>query len=262
MYNIVNYLGKDDALDTTTYKNFTHAVVMKLIEGLESKGHHVYMDNYYSSPTLFLDLDEKGFGACGTVSINRRGMPIEWQKKENRTSKSTKETVKASPPLKKGEIRMKKLNGNLKALQWKDKRIVTMISTIHDDSVIHKSRRRRLANGGQEEVMKPVMIEEYNRHMGGVDKADQLLSYYSFSHRTIKWWKRAAFHLIEVAVINSYILYKLSIQTGHHRALKEYIVELARQLVERGGHVASQSQLSVASPIRLIDRHFPSKIEE
>ena len=38
---------------------------------------------------------------------------------------------------------------------------------IQDDSIIHKSRRKRLANGGWEEVMKPVMTEEYNGHMGG-----------------------------------------------------------------------------------------------
>ena len=47
--------------------------------------------------------------------------------------------------------------------------------------------RRRLANGGQEKVMKPVMIEERNRHIGRADKANQMLSYYNFSHRTMKW---------------------------------------------------------------------------
>ena len=75
---------------------------------------------------------EKGFGACGTVLRNRTGMPKEWQKNK---SKSTKEvtTTNMSPPLKKGEIQIKIINGNLKALQWKDKRIVTMISTIHDE---------------------------------------------------------------------------------------------------------------------------------
>ena len=107
-----------------------------------------------------------------------------------------------------------------------------MISTIHDDTMINKTRRRRLANGGREEVMKPVMIEEYNRHMGGVDKADHMLSYYSFPLRTIKCWKRGAFHLIEVAIVNSYILYKLFNQNGHYLTQKEYIAELGKELRE------------------------------
>ena len=116
--------------------------------------------------------------------------------KQSKTCKSTKETVKTSPPLKKGEIRMKKFNST----KWKDKkRTVTMISMVQDDSIIHKGRRKQLANGGWEEVMKPVMTEEYNGHVGGTYKADQLLWYYSFSHKTIKWRKRVAFHFTEVA---------------------------------------------------------------
>ena len=38
-----------------------------------------------------------------------------------------------------------------------------------------------------EEVRKPVVVERYNEFMGGVDTGDQLLSYYGFSHRTLKW---------------------------------------------------------------------------
>ena len=33
---------------------------------------------------------------------------------------------------------------------------------------------------GIEEVQKPVMVEQYNTYMGGVDKSDQLLSYYGY----------------------------------------------------------------------------------
>ena len=64
-----------------------------------------------------------------------------------------------------------------------------------DDSMVTKRRRSRLAKDGIEDVQKPVMVEQYNTYMGGVDKADQLISYYGFSHRTVKWWRRAFFHL-------------------------------------------------------------------
>ena len=43
--------------------------------------------------------------------------------------------------------------------------------------------------------------------MGEVDEADQLISYYGFSHRTVKWWRRVLFHLLDVAVVNTYIIY-------------------------------------------------------
>ena len=71
------------------------------------------------------------------------------------------------------------------ALKWMDKRTVHMLSTICDDSVVTKQHCTRLAPDGSEEI-RPHAVEEYNRHMGGIDKSDQLLSYYGFGHRTVK----------------------------------------------------------------------------
>ena len=36
--------------------------------------------NFYSSPALFAELREQGFGACGTVRVNCRGLPPELKK--------------------------------------------------------------------------------------------------------------------------------------------------------------------------------------
>ena len=68
------YAGKDESLDCTG-RNHTHAVVMALVEKLSGRGHHIYTDNTYSSPALFAELREKSFCACGTVRVNRRGLP-------------------------------------------------------------------------------------------------------------------------------------------------------------------------------------------
>ena len=127
------------------------------------------MDNYYTSPALFQDLRRLGFGDCGTVRINRRGLPQAMKSK-----------------LQKGEIISEKVDDKMIALKWMDKRPVTMLTTVHDDSVVTKQRRTRAVPGGVEEIRKPVVIERYNEFMGGVDLTDQLLSYYGFSHRTLK----------------------------------------------------------------------------
>ena len=52
-------------------------VVLDLMEGFEEKGHKVYMDSFYSSPSLFLKLKDKNIGDSGTVNGNRKGMPQE-----------------------------------------------------------------------------------------------------------------------------------------------------------------------------------------
>ena len=246
------YTGRDEALNSTG-KNYTHAVVMALVEKLKGRGHHIYTDNFYSSPALFAELRKEGFGACGTVRVNRRGMPAE---------------MKTS--LSKGDVCSVSIDECMVALKWADKRQVPMLSTVHDDAMITKARRTRQAEGGREEVRKPVMVEEYNKYMGGVDKSDQLLSYYGFSHRTVKWWRRAFFHLIDLAVVNAYILYCDAPHSGRRFTHEQFRIELAKGLlmsvavntVEDMPRATGPAARSLPPPARLSERHFPGKLTD
>ena len=58
---------------------------------------------------------------------------------------------------------------------------------------------------------------------------DQLL-YYGFSHRSVKWWKRVFFHLIDVALVNSHILYKVATQSKITQL--DFRVSVAKSLIE------------------------------
>ncbi len=124
------------------------------------------------------------------------------------------------------------------ALKWKDMRNVVMLSTIHNHSTVPKRRRSRPAVGGTEEIQKPV------------DKGDQLMSYYGFSHRTVKWGRRALFHLLDNAIVNAWcILYHLSEQPGRKLAHKQFRIELASNclgvVTTRSTVLASVSALSL-----------------
>ena len=59
----------------------------------------------------------------------------------------------------------------------------------------------------KEDILKPELMYFYNKYMGGVDVNDQLLKYSAYSRRSLKWWK-VAFRLLNVALINAFILYK------------------------------------------------------
>ena len=50
-------------------KGLAHGVVLELVdaERVQDKGYVVVTDNFYSSPALFCDLQQRGFGACGTT---------------------------------------------------------------------------------------------------------------------------------------------------------------------------------------------------
>ena len=92
-------------------------------------------------------------------------------------------------------------------VQWHDKRIVSVLTTIYDDTPVPVQWRSGHAPNRQEVVEKPHAIVEYNKYKGGVDRGDQLLTYYGYPHRTRKWWRRAFFFLFDAAVVNSYIMY-------------------------------------------------------
>ena len=55
-----------------------------------------------------------------------------------------------------------------------------MLSTFHDDTFIEKGRRTRHVEDGVEVIQKPKVVEEYNLHMGRVDKGQSNNNYYIF----------------------------------------------------------------------------------
>jgi len=53
-------------------------------------------------------------------------------------------------------------------------------------------------------AIKPQLVTDYNYHMGYVDKGDRMANSYSISHRTLKWTKILFYHLLDLAILNSY----------------------------------------------------------
>lgn len=54
--------------------------------------------------------------------------------------------------------------------------------------------------------------------MGGVDRSDTMLSFYTAARKSAKWYKQMATHVIEEGVLNAYILYDKA--GGKKRALR------------------------------------------
>lgn len=54
----------------------------------------------------------------------------------------------------------------------------------------------------------PFVISEYNKYMGGVDLLDGLIGRYHIKMKTGKWTNRIFYHLIDVAMVNAYLLFK------------------------------------------------------
>jgi hypothetical protein len=83
--------------------------------------------------------------------------------------------------LKQGQSSFKR-KGDVFVQAWKDKRLVRMISTLHDSEHVHTGKKDQKTN---EEISKPNCVVQYN-HMKGTDREDQYLSYYSIVRKTVK----------------------------------------------------------------------------
>ena len=60
---------------------------------------------------------------------------------------------------------------------------------------------------GAHHKIKPAAVLDYKKYKTGVDRSDQMLSYYSFERKTIKWWEKLFFHLFDLVVVNAHILH-------------------------------------------------------
>ena len=126
--------------------------------------------------------------------------------------------------------------------------------------MIDNRRRTRAVDGEVEVVQKPKVIEDYNTHMGGVDKCDQLVLYYGYAHRSRKWWKKVFFHLLDVSIVNANILYNMIAekplpQLDFRLSLVAGLLDGHKRPVDRR-HIAPTTIL----PMRLSECGFPEPI--
>ncbi|KAM3922132.1 piggyBac transposable element-derived protein 4-like [Leptodactylus fuscus] len=213
----------------------TGKIVWDLLEPILYKGYHLYMDNIYTSVSLFNALRHCGTVACGIVSRNHQGLP-----QQLLTTK-----------LNRGEsIALRK--GDLLALKYADKVSIILLSTIHDEST---TKVRSTGQGAP--ALKPVCFRDYNKYMGGADKSDQILAFYQATRKSIAWYKKVAIHLMQIAVLNAYVVYKTADPGGPLSYLK-FQTELITQLVTIGYDV--EPVLADDTVLRLTGRHFMSKI--
>ena len=95
------------------------------------------------------------------------------------------------------------------ATRWRDKRIICFLSTI-DNGTEKTSVLRKSREGNGRLVDAPIVVKQYNEHMNGVDRHDQVRTEYSTYRKSIKWWQYIFWFLFDVSIANGYILMRES----------------------------------------------------
>jgi hypothetical protein len=266
LWNAYFYVGKnDDALHVDNDISITQETVMKLLQPLSGKNHQVYMDNYYSSIPLFNELMRMDIYATGTIRTNRKGL----DKRVTMTKKDEKELKK-----KPGTTRFSSC-GRLVYAAWFDKRAVHMLSTCHPpvgtDTVEHwyPAKRGELSTTPSGKNLKHISISPivlwYRKWMGAVDRFDQFRAYIKLEMKTSKFWHVMLWFILESALVNAYVLYKLTrqlanleIQYSHF----QFRVAVARALAQEweGMGCVFQPTKGVISPRTLLKTKPAKKV--
>ena len=173
-YDMTVYLARDRQR-TAQHLTATHARVSEVTKKIQGRGHKLYMDNYFSSPDLFVDFATKHIYCCGTVRPNRKGMPQDLGPKRM--------------TLQWGDLYVR-TRGDLIATLWRDKRDVRILTNMHDVPEEGNS----WDNNGK--AIKPQIVTVFNRHMGYVHKGDRMANSYSINRRTWKWTKKLFFRVL------------------------------------------------------------------
>jgi len=85
-----------------------------------------------------------------------------------------------------------------------------------------------------------IIVMDYNKYKTGVDRSDQMLSYYSFERKTIKWWKKLFFHLFDLGVVNAHILHnktskkKMSLEIFYEKVVKVLLASAGTEIQVQG----------------------------
>ena len=148
------------------------------------------MDNFYSSPYLFYDLKKIQTVAVGTFRTNRKGVP-----------KRIRDAVLKG----KGDSKVILYLNNISILKVFNRKAVTLMSTVYNSKNTDTGKKHFQT---KETIQKPLIMIKYNKYMGGVDANDQLLKYSHFSKRTIKWWKKVFFRMLNIFMVDAFILWK------------------------------------------------------
>jgi hypothetical protein len=58
------------------------------------------------------------------------------------------------------------------------------------------------------QAIRPHVVEDYNAHMGYVDKSDRMVNSYGTARRMCKWTKKPFFHLTDMTFLNAFLILK------------------------------------------------------
>ena len=183
--------------------------VMRLLKPYLKKGRNVTTDNYFISIKLATELQKYKTSLLGTVNRIRKEVPA--------VVKHMKEPLYSTTLHKSGDVTMT-------VYQGKTTKTVAILSTLHQSITIADNAKKT-----------PESVKAYNVTKYGVDIVDQMAKKYTIRPCTRRWPIRSLQNTLDLAAINTWIVYK----TKNNIPRRVFLQQLAQDL--SGSHINERS---------------------
>lgn len=206
-------------------------VVIRLSAKIPNDVNHIlYFDNFYTSLGLLTYLRSRGIYSLRTLRANR--VP---------NIKLSSDAELAKKKVERGYSEEYVANAfgiDISNVLWQDNKTVRLLSTyvgikpflsrqIETPTLTSKRWDRKTKQ--RVEIDCPFIVKEYNRHMGGVDLMDGLIGRYHIRMKTRKWTNKLFFHMLDLAMVNAYILHN-RLHPKVTEELQAFRIEVAESL--------------------------------
>lgn len=262
-FEIYTGAGDNKLIPNTPNLGAAANVVVRLSQIVpDNLNHIVYFDNVYTTLPLLVYLRSRGIYSLGTIRSNRI----------SNSKLSKDECVKKMDRGQKEESVGVAYGCSISSVLWNDARAVRLVSTYVGtepffDVIDRRCKPQQIERWDKKTKQKilidcPMIISEYNKHMGGVDLMDSLIGRYHIEMKTRKWINRIFHHLIDVAMVNAYLLYR-RVRIGDKMDLASFRSTVAEALcfskngaVKRRGR-PPKDQTPQTIPIKNTKTYFP-----
>ena len=222
----------------------------------------IYCDNLFSNIPLFWHLwKSHRIAACGTTRVTSAKYPKKHAKLDKTKSKLPFGFTTSK----------RKWDDTVTSFVWQDRNLVRFLTTAHNPAEQKQAGRRRPNTNSRDKryqqaveqvfgssfkktLNQPAIAVDYNNYMGGVDIADQYRASFNTQLRSLRTWYPLFFWLLDSAVINSFLLCKMTWPNSK----KDYIatqrgfrIKLAWNLIEHGfGMLSHHHQRIINNPLQ------------
>lgn len=210
--------------------------------------HKLYFDRYYTSLPLATYLYKQGIPCIGTIQRNR--IP--------NCKFPSDQDLKKKPRGFSEEYATHMDAVDIAAVIFKDNSNVALLSTFVGE--MPKSEMKRFDRKKREHVNLPcpAIVSVYNRHMGNVDLLDSNIGRFHIKMKSKKWYFRIFYHLVDLVVVNAWILHRQMCAQKGENAMnqKAFRLDLAQTLCKLGPQTVRRGRPRSSDPIEEVKKNL------